>query len=150
MGGLWRLREVSCSDAETMCPGVPGTYNLPYGGINYPFTLPFTASKVGVAGPTIACAALNAPPAGYHWTGSITSSCNGAGAWDVGNSCAQAADRNVTYPNCTGPDVKYQPEYIKAGIQGCLTLDETKYFWIQWDGNTDPPTVCADTINGCA
>lgn len=150
--GLWRLRNVTCTDApeEVRCPSGSWTYSTPQAGRTYSYTMNMPTSASHAAfGPTVQCSSLGAPTAGSEWVaGTLTTQCNN-GSWIIGpaNSCTQRIVKNVIFPSCVGDNTAFQNPYVKTGITACMNTAGTRYYWIAPTGQ--PVNSCADTVNGC-
>lgn len=150
--GLWRLRNITCTDAieEVKCPAGPWTYSTAQAGRTYSvnITMPNSASHAAF-GPDVACSSIGAPPTGTNWgVGTLTTQCNN-GQWIMGppNSCPTTVIKNVSFPNCVGSNTSFQNPYVKTGITACMNTAGDRYYWIAPDGQ--PVNQCADAVNGC-
>ncbi|GEM_PF-4349603 len=150
--GLWRLRNLTCTDAieEVKCPAGPWPYTTAQAGKTYNvnISMPNPASHAGF-GPDVACSAIGAAPAGTKWnTEKLTTQCNN-GSWVMGpaDHCTTTVLKNVAHPNCIGENTSLQNPYVKTGVTACMNTAGTRYYWIAPDGQ--PVNECADTVNGC-
>jgi hypothetical protein len=152
--GVWRLIEVSCSDYVLKCQA--GPVGIPYtiDGITYSVNISPGQQLPNTAGPAVACTSLGDPGAGMQWIGaSVGTACDYRGVWVLsGGGCGravipQAPPLNTNYPNCSGPDTSLGTA-IKPGLDICMSVDGTRYYWVYSQGYTPEVTQCA-TAGGC-
>lgn len=149
--GAWRLKEMSCSDAQITCPG--GTQRITFyatDGKDYPVDLAFTAKTVGTLGPQVTCTSLGTAGAGFNWAAGATAGtiCGGTGQWQPNSQCQKvvATVTNVQYPNCTGTDAMFLDMTTKGLGTSCYTADGTKFHWTYMPGT--PVNQCG-VPSGC-